>query len=71
MAAKHNHSKSVNTACWNFGRFNMIKKQTEVRELVKKHDVIIVGLLDSRIEESKVSFILDSCLPAWMVDRDY
>lgn len=38
----------------------MNHKQAEVRELVKKYDISLIGLLDTRVQESKMHIVLST-----------
>lgn len=58
-------------ACWNIRGFNMPQKQREVRNFVRKYDLELVGIVDTRIQEHKVQTVLNSCLPGWILEHNY
>lgn len=49
----------------------MPHKTKEVRDVVRKYDVQIVGLLDTRVKESRMQTVLNNTLPSWRIEHNY
>lgn len=67
---KTGNEQSGNMACWNI-RGDTNHKQIAVRELVKKRDLNLIGLLDTKVQERKVTQILNNSLLGWQCEHNY
>lgn len=59
------------TTYWNIRVFNMPHKHMEVSEFVRRHGIDIVGLLDTRVQYSKMLQVMNNCLPRWEIETNY
>lgn len=51
--------------------FNMHQKQKEVKDIARRMDIEIVGLLDTRVPKSKMNMAVNNCSLGWMGVRNY
>lgn len=60
-----------NLACWNIRGFNLTHKQKEEWDYVRKYDLEMVGILDTREQQVRIGNIIDNCVPRWCVEHNY
>lgn len=49
----------------------MPHKQKEVGDLVRKHGINVVGILDTRVQERNLSSVTNNCFAGWQIERNY
>lgn len=59
------------TASWNIKGFNMPHKQKEVREYVRKYELQMVYLLNTRVQENKMVIVVKNCFPGQTIKHNY
>lgn len=49
----------------------MPHKQKEVGAVARKYDLDIIGIVDTRVQETNMQMVLNNCLPGWGVFDNY
>lgn len=57
--------------CWNIRGFNMNLKQVEVKDLIKRYNLGLMGLVDTRVRKENVDKVMNNYSTGWLMEANY
>ena len=58
-------------ACWNVRGMNSPKRQQDVRSIVQKNNIALIGLVETKVRRENSSSIMQNLMEGWQMLQNY